>query len=232
MKKAASVLEYLLFIFIILLPIGTVLSACFGYIFVLADYSAFAIFTAALSICTTVLHIISKKATESEINEVLFALLTPLSLINTVFYIFKCDNITVWLTVSMIVCTVCCCCLTIKHGKPLTLKIICLVMTVLLVLPIGFFGLMANIGQNTVVQSVESPNKTYYAQIIDVDQGALGGSTVVDVYKNKVINAGIFKIRKKPQTVYHGQWGEFENMEIYWKNEEYLIINDVEYKID
>lgn len=104
-----------------------------------------------------------------------------------------------------------------------------------MILPIGFFGFIAlifgNFGQNTVVQSVESPNGIYYAEVIDSDQGALGGDTLVDVYENKGIDILIFKISKEPQRIYHGDWGEFNDMELYWKYDYCLVINSVEYTI-
>ena len=104
-----------------------------------------------------------------------------------------------------------------------------------MILPIGFFGFIAlifgNFGQNTVVQSVESPNGIYYAEVIDSDQGALGGDTLVDVYENKGIDTLIFKISKEPQRIYHGDWGEFYDMELYWKDDYCLVINSVEYTI-
>ena len=93
------------------------------------------------------------------------------------------------------------------------------------------FLTFGNIGQNTVVQTIESPNGEYYAQVIDSDQGALGGDTLVDVYQKSGINAFLFKIEKKPQRVYWGDWGEFENMQIYWKDDNRLVINSVEYEI-
>ena len=72
----------------------------------------------------------------------------------------------------------------------------------------------------------------YYAEVIDSDQGALGGDTLVNVYKKGELNIFIFKIKKKPQRVYLGEWGEYKNMQIYWKNENCLIINSTEYKIE
>ncbi len=118
----------------------------------------------------------------------------------------------------------------------MVLKIIALVLSALMVLPIGFisfiFLIFGNIGQNTVVQTIESPSGEYYAQVIDSDQGALGGDTLVDVYKNGGINAIIFKIEKKPQRVYFGDWGEFKNMQIYWESDDCLVINSVEYSIE
>lgn len=67
--------------------------------------------------------------------------------------------------------------------------------------------------------------------MIDSDKGALGGDTLVDVYEKSGINAILFKIEKNPQRVYFGEWGEFNNMQIYWKDDECLMIDSTEYKI-
>ncbi len=83
--------------------------------------------------------------------------------------------------------------------------------------------------QTAVIKTVESPGGIYCAEVISVDKGALGGNTCVDVYENKGINAEIIKLLQKPQRVYCGRWGEFEDMEIYWKNDKCLVINSVEY---
>ena len=45
-------------------------------------------------------------------------------------------------------------------------------------------------------------------------------------------NLILFKIKKKPQRVYFGDWGDFKNMQIYWKDDECLVINSVEYGIE
>ena len=98
---------------------------------------------------------------------------------------------------------------------------------------LSFFMLIfGNIGQNTVVRTLESPSGKYCAQVIDSDQGALGGDTLVDVYKKSGVNLILFKIEKKPQLVYCGDWGEFNNMKIHWKGNNCLVINSVEYEIE
>jgi len=88
-----------------------------------------------------------------------------------------------------------------------------------------------SVGQNTVVKTVDSPNGTYYAQVIDSDQGALGRDTLVDVYEHKKLNAILFTIQKKPQRVYTGDWRDYENMQIYWRNDYCLVINGSENRI-
>ena len=233
MKKTISVFGCFLFALVVFLPLGTLLSSCFGYQVELASVSVFSIVTAALSAFLAVLSSKPGESIQGGMVKVLFALLAPISLIHAVFCMLECSKI--WVVTSVFICAGCCLFLTIKHGKPLALKMIALVLSALMVLPIGFFGFFAlifgNIGQNTVVKSVASPNGGYYAQVIDSDQGALGGDTLVNVYETKEIHALVFKLFKKPQTVYYGEWGEFETMQIEWTDENCLVINSVEYEI-
>ena len=234
MKKAISILMCLLFSLTILYPAGVLITACLGYRFELISISAFAVAIAVLSVCIVILDLVFKNQLESKTVQILLAVITPLSLINAVFYIFECSQI--WVIASVLLSAGCCCFLTVKHGKPLALKIVALALSTLMVLPIGFFGFIAlildNLGQNTVVQTVESPSGKYYAQVIDSDQGALGGNTFVDVNEKSGINMILFKIEKKPQRVYIGDWGEFEDMQIHWKDDGCLVIDSVEYKIE
>lgn len=234
MKKAMSSLVCLLLVLTILFPAGTLASACFGYTFELISVSAFAVAIAVLSVCAVVLDLGFKSTLEHKVIRILLAVITPLSLINAVFYMLECGRIRV--IASVLLSVGCCCFLAIKHGKPIALKMVALSLSAFMVLPIVFFSFIAlifgNFGQNTVVQTVESPGGKYFAQVIDSDQGALGGDTLVDVYEKSGINAIIFKIEKKPQRVYFGEWGEFNNMHIYWKNDSCLVINSVEYEIE
>ncbi len=234
MKKAISILMCLLFALTILYPAGVIITACFGYRFELVSVSAFAIAIAALSACIVVLDLVCKNTLENNAIRILSAVITPLSLINAVLYIVESPQILV--IASVLLSAGCCCYLTVKYGKPLALKIVALVLSGLMILPIGFFSFIAlifgNIGQNTVVQTVESPSGKYYAQVIDSDQGALGGDTHVDVYQDCGVDMLLFKIEKKPQTVYFDEWGEFDTMQIQWKDDRCLVINSVEYEIE
>ena len=234
MKIAISILMCLLFLLTILYPAGVIITACFGYSFELISVSVFAITIAALSVCIVILDLIRKNTLENKLIRILLAIITPLSLINAVFYILKCSQI--WVIASVLLSAGCCFYLAVKYGKPLALKGIALVLSALMLLPICFFSFIAlifgNIGRNTVVQTVESPSGKYYAKVIDSNQGALGGNTLVDVYEKSKIDAILFKIKKKPQRVYFGDWGEFENMQIHWEDDNCLVINSVEYEIE
>lgn len=234
MKKAISVLTCLLFMLTIINPVGTILSACFGYTFEIISVPAFAVIIEALSVCAVVFDLVFKNPIENKVIQVLLAIVPPLPLFNAVLFILECRRI--WVVTSILISAGCCCFLAVKHGKPFAIKIAALALSSVLILPIGFFSFMTlffgDIGQNTVVQTVESPSGQYYAQVIESDQGALGGDTLVDVYENSEINALFFKFEKMPQRVYFGDWGEFENMQIYWKDDGCLVINSVEYEVE
>lgn len=233
-KKRNVILGYLLFLLTILFPLGTSISTCFGYTFELVSVSVFAIVIALISIVLCILGRAEEKPYKSGVLGVIFAILTPLSIINAVFFMLESPK--VWIVISVFITIGCSAYLTLKHGTPRLLKIIMYVLSAILILPVGFLGFISlifgNIGQNTVVRSVESPNGAYYAEVIDSNQGALGGDTLVEVYENTEINLLIFKVFQNPQRVYHGEWGEFEDMDIYWKDDQCLVINSVEHPIE
>lgn len=238
MKKAAAVLSCFLFALILLFPAGVLVSNYFGYLIEPGRSFILAIITAILSVCTVGFGLRSEDAMKSKAVRVLLAVITPFSLVYAVSCIFVCVyacSIT-GVIISVFVCAGCCCFLTVKYGRPFALKIIALVLSALLILPVGFYSFIAwfsgSIIHDTVVQTLESPSGKYCAEVVDNDRGALGGNTFVDVHEKSGIDCIIFKIEKWPQRVYQGNWGEFENMEIYWKDERRLVINAVEYEIE
>lgn len=232
MKKAMSALCYTLFGLYLLLPVGTLVSYCFGYTFSLFYYTVFSALTAAVSL-SAVICMNKLKTTARKAEKVLLTLLSPLSLLNWFFYLVKSDSSLVVL--FMAVSFVCAVILTVKSTDRSTLKRICLVLTFLLILPLCFFSflwLLFVFGSTNVVKTVSSQNGEYYAEVAEVNQGALGGNTVVDVCEDKGIDAFLFSIKKSKQRVYIDEWGEHENMQIYWKNEHCLVINSEEYSIE
>lgn len=231
MKKTAVFSTYILIALIIALPICVILSDCIGYDFELANYPVSAVITALWAVFTVILSLSAKAYMDSRILPVLYAAAAPLSFINTLFYMLADFNL--WVVGSMCICCLCCFFLTLLLAKPLGLKVTSLVLWGLMILPMGFFTFACALtGEAKVIQSLSSPNGTYNAQIIDDDQGALGGSTLVWVYEDKSFDALIFKVSKSHKIIYSGRWEEFKNMELHWKNEHCLVINSTEYAIE
>ena len=116
-----------------------------------------------------------------------------------------------------------------------TLKVLCRILSalltlfLLLLLPVWLFAI--GMGHVTVVQELDSPDNRYTAQLIDVDEGALGGGTLVKVRDNdRTVNV-LFGSFVREYTVYSGDWGEFQDMELGWTDDGTLRINDGKYTI-
>lgn len=234
MKKVLSILSYLLFGMTLLPLPGELICHCFGYNFELNSITVYVSVLALLAVATVVISIIFRDKTKDGLDSVLWILLLPLALVN--IFLFSFCSGTIWVFVCSIIAIGCDFFLVLWNGKYCTSKIIALVLTVIFSIPVGFIGflcvLFADFGHVAVVQTVESPSRKYRAEVVDVDQGALGGDTLVEVYDNrKHFNLLIFTISKKPQRVYMGEWGAFKNMKINWKDDDCLIIDSKEYEI-
>ena len=83
----------------------------------------------------------------------------------------------------------------------------------------------SGITENTVIHRADSIDKKYYAEVVDVDEGALGGSTVVRVCAYREVDLGFIKIGKVPERVYLGEWGEGESLKVIWTEEGKLQVN-------
>lgn len=105
---------------------------------------------------------------------------------------------------------------------------LCVLFSLTILVSVGIYSLLGNTAQKTVVKTIKSPNEAHYAQVVVCDQGALGGNTLVYVFDSKPF---IFKIKKLPEKLYQGQWGEHEYMQIYWKNDNCIVINSTEYTL-
>ena len=230
MKRKLSLLCYILFFLTILFMTGKLLLSFIGYTIELFSIPVFSVLLAGLSICIVVLDIVYKNTIEDKALRVFMAIITPLSMLNAALYLLVCGELIVLISTTL--CTCCCLYLGIKHGKPLALKIVALALAAMMFWPMCILSFLSilPIGKNTVIKTVESPNGNYYAELIDSDQGALGGDTLVVVHHKRGLNLLLFAIKKKSQTVYLGPWGQ-RNKKIYWKDEHCVVVDSVEHPI-
>ena len=122
-------------------------------------------------------------------------------------------------------------------GRGKTVRIVLGILYSLLLLYVSFLMFLllmfSDFGENTVVKAGISPNNTYLAEIINADQGAMGGSTIVNVTRqNRDINILIGKLKKDPKRIYTGRWGEFYDMTLRWETDETLYINAQRYSVE
>ena len=232
MKRIISISPIILGILYAILPVVDIIALLFGYDFTLSSYPISIITIAVFSFLITLflfkfkIHV--KKA-------VFCALLLPLSAINGLYFAIDTD----WKAtiIFVLVCSGCSIALMIRYAQPSIFKIVSTVLSVLLIFALLFISFVnfvfGDFTLNTIVAKVPSPQNIYVVEVIDSDQGALGGNTYVDVYNNcEVINLLFCRFSKKPVRLYTGDWGEYQSIKIKWKNEHKLMINGVEYLIN
>lgn len=214
-------------------PVITLITSVLGYRFVVYDHLMF-------SLIITLLHAVLSLALLRQTGKqcsnwasCLAALLPLLSLINLFFHMWESTDI--WVTLVAAVCILFSLIISGQFAKSGILKKISIILTILLFVPVAFISLIVlffQIGQNTVVQTAPSPEGRYYAKVIDSDQGAFGGDTIVYVYDAEAqLDLYFFEFEKEPQRVYSGEWGEFRDTELYWASEHELVIDGCTYAI-
>lgn len=227
MRKSLSWLAVAALVLTACQPLGTLLTAPFGYSFSISNYTFFSVITTLIFIALTILSLKQNDKPYSKASLVIFLITTPLSIIDIFFYIVFggiSSRASIFLLLIPIVCSFY---LMLKYAEVTIIKPIILSLSVimlLMLLPLVFISVFLP-SPNTVVKTVFSPSTHRYAEVIDSDQGALGGDTLVDVY---VADNPFFKISKR---VYEGTWGEWERISIYWKDEHTLVINSKMYYI-
>ncbi len=234
MKQAQSIGGFVLLFLYALLPIGTLIASVFGYTLILTQPALGAIVTVLCSVAAVLVSWWKKENCPSKAARLCYAVCAPLAAANWIFYLFQSGTATV--VVCILISLVCAIMLIVRYAAPFALKLASGVLTALMILPLALFSFFAlmfgDFGKDTVVRTVPSPNGGYYAEVIDSDQGALGGDTVVNVYDGRKVDALIFTAAKSPQRVYVGDWGEHKSMTICWQNEHTLVINGECYTIE
>lgn len=224
MKRLAAAAPAMLLGLFALYPLGAALAAFpLGCRITLASRPACAAVFAVLAVALTTL-ICAQKPPES-------ALPAPLPILyaaNWFLYVRGPDKsaVVIWLLTAAGICSL----ILLRHTKPGVARRIAAGLGIPLFLLVGFLSLLIMIfgGLETTVQSVPSPQRTYIAQVVDRNEGALGGSTRAEV-RQTVLDLGIFRIEKPPVRVYSGRWREFNAVD--WKDDHTLVINGAEYML-
>lgn len=236
MKKLSLILIIALLITILLLPVSKFIFSYFGYTFEFHSNTAYSAIIAVLSVVALIVSLIIDLEVVSKPLGILLAIIPLLNLFSCIRYLFPAKIENKLMYGFALVSIACCCGLCVVFVKSLPLKVCTLTFSSIMIAAMGFIGFFSlvfgSFSVDTHVMRVDSPNGYYCAEVINSDQGALGGDTCVYVSKNpSEIDAGVFKLYAKPQMVYFGEWYEYETIKVSWKDDDTLIINSKEYDI-
>lgn len=238
MKRLILILGCILFALVLMLPLVGIVSSVSGHVLeMMIPKNIYPWLTALLALTVTVLCIKEKYVCDHPVIGVFFALLAPIAPIHGLYCCFIGDL--AWGFLAGAITLGCSIYLTIKQGKTCIMKTLSLFLFGLQALPCLFFGVMllflgllfGDFSEETVVQRIDSPNGTYFAEVVTNDQGALGWDQSVCVYETETLPLFPFRLYKRPQVI--DLYGDDArgSIDIRWKNEECLIINEKEYKI-
>lgn len=213
------------------IPLLTLVLYPFGYSFSLVSYEIFSALSAA--ICTASLFFV-KNSNLNKTTRFFIAFLPLIQLINTVIYVSKSKSAitAIFMAICFISCAVMCEKIISSEKAKIASVITSSLLFIIIIINSFLIVFAGNFAVNTVVKTIDSPNGTYYAEIVDSDLGATGGNTIVYVKKTNFLNLLILKIEKSPERVYLGEWREYETMQIKWKDESCLIIDGKEYTVN
>lgn len=216
----------LFFLLQLLLPVCFVLGALIDRTFVLVSEPVI------LLLLTTFTVFLTGKLYRGKDSR--WAMAAPLfSLVNGIFVLFFID----WWgsLLAAVAAVVCGWVIFFKAPDRITrtlYQILYVLLTICFALLLPIFLFATAMGQTTVVRELDSPGGRYCAQLIDVDAGATGGDTLVKLRDNdKTLPIGIGSFLRE-YTVYSGEWGEFQDMELSWQDEDTLLINGSPYEVD
>ena len=216
----------------LLFPALLLLGECFGFRVIVRAWGVHGVvFTLLFSVVSIrVLHSEAKSQTGS----ILACLLFPASTLHTLTWTIGRERFwlaaflsLVWIAFSVVI--------MIRNVKSLGAKFAASMPSALILLPTFLVMLFLPfvLGYRTAVQTVTSVDRNYRADVVEVNEGALGGDTIVEVCDlRKQFDSMVFLFQKKPQIVYWGDWGEFQTMKLEWKSEQVLLINGVPHEIN
>ncbi len=234
MKALASLSYKLMFLLFAFVPACSLIAVGMGYEFTLKNPMGFSIAAAAIStVCSLIL--LCSRSTKSKLDAFLSVFIAPLSAVTGIVMLR--GNYVNAALVIFAVCFICTFIVLFKYARPIFLRIIAIIFScfamAVYVIGVAITVFLGGLAVNTVAKTVESPDGSYIAEVIDSDQGALGGDTLVEVSNVKDrIDLYIAEFTRPSVRVYMGEWGEAESMEISWKDNSTVVINGREYLIN
>ncbi len=218
----------ILLLLTLLFPSICILAKLLHYSFTVKNGIVYATATSVLYLGIGILLITRKEKGIGKTSSVFLSVSLLLNQINTLLFIFRADNqaamllMALWFVMTAILVAV--------YVKNTALTATFYTLSGILVLPIFLFIMLSDFGARTVIAREVSPDMRYCAEVIDDDQGALGGATILTVYRlDGSFSIGSFDFRKSQTELRSGPWGEFVSLS--WQDSEHLSMNGMIYEI-
>jgi len=123
----------------------------------------------------------------------------------------------------------------IRFAKPIVLKVAIMVVAVLALPILSFFSYVSMVYVDStvaVVESLDSPDSTFFAEVINETKADGAKHTYVNVSeKNADVDFGCCAFEKIPFRAYSSKGESFDDVDVEWKSAGIIVVNGHEYAI-
>lgn len=231
MGRLPDFLAALLLLSQLVLPVCLGLSICLDLEFRLYDRELYAVVSGAVMLLAALALMLWKKP-QSRWGRLICLFILPAAMMNSLF----------WLTDGVLALIMAC--LNVVVAAVLVLRCagtgrwamvsLCAVAAIAAVPLLMFVNTLGGLmGEETVLQELDSPNGGHTASVISSDQGALGWSTYVQLQDHsRDVNVLIGQFSLPSQRIYEVEYREdAEDLELFWVDEHTLMINGEAYRV-
>ena len=228
-----------LFVLYLILPAVVTADELTVYNVFLLNYTLWAeVLLLAAAGCAVIVSL--RGCAESKASSVMLGLSPLLAVLSAVCFIDPLSEMTDARKLLVVACLIlsgaACVYMCVRFSRSRALMITVLSLNAVALVPLAFFVFIActlgSIGEDTVVKSVPSPDGRLIAEVIDDDQGALGGSTQVWIRGSREGRFLLIGWKEAGKRLYYGKWGEFNRMTLEWEDGETLLIDGKSYRAE
>lgn len=230
MKKSIVIIGAVSIGLLAVFPLLVLVFACCGYDFSLRNYDVVALVTCVMSVAHVVLFATIGRRKSNGAFGIMCGVSLLLYPLNFIFWMFKSGESAV-VFICAVVCFASLVAVTMMCKKFFVFRLVSVILAGVMLMHYVPIMILGSIGSEEIVEKIESPSKKYYAELVNADQGALGGDTIVNVYETVGFENFMFTVKAFPKEVYRGDWYEWENLDMYWKNDTCLCINSQEIEV-
>ena len=212
-----------------LLPAAKLIAAVCGWNIRPANAAVYAVMLAAAALAIVIAMLARRDIRDQgRAARICLALALPMSILNALVLPLPGGA----LAISAILVNIGSCVLAFPLCKGLlALRIIAGMLTGFLMLLAAMFLLFSGFGVTEEVHSLSSPDGRYVARVLNIDQGALGGDTVVRVQRVKLLGLPIDSVFILDTKLWMGDWGRAYSLGMTWVDGDTLRIDGIEYDI-
>lgn len=228
--KRNRILTDVLFADVIAFPLLLAVSLALGYrVLIRGGGVGWAVATSVIFVVCAALLLQSPSRELGRLHTGLLLAALPLSMVNALCYVLKAKTgvfallLALWFVPLAILAAV--------FVRARGWKIAAFTVSGLLSLPLALFLFISFYPPAVeVAASAVSPDRAYCAEVITADQGALGGDTVLEVYRMpESFDIGSFSFRKDTKRIVQDDWNA--GTDVQWIGNETIAFNGERYSI-